>query len=237
MLRECFRMIPAKTQLNRRLGLLLSLALFAFSLVSCSTGKQTNRAVAVATHAGSQMIPCVVIDAGHGGFDRGANTRIVEEKEINLRCALLLQKQLQRLGYRVIMTRSIDEYIPLKKRAEIANQSRSQVLVSIHFNAAINASAHGVEVYYCSKTEPWRMARSKSLAQSVLNKILSHTEAYSRGVKEGNFCVIRETKMPSILVEGGFITNSNEQRKLIDNRYLNKLALAIAEGLDRYFKQ
>ena len=179
--------------------------------------------------------PTIVIDAGHGGFDLGAHTRICEEKDACLKTALFLRKFLEEKGYRVIMTRSRDEFIPLKKRAEIANKNRAQVLVSVHFNSAKNQSAHGIEIFYSDKTEPWRIKKSKELAQTVLAKLLSQTGALSRGVKTGNFCVIRETHMPSILVEGGFLTNEDELKLISDDRYLSKIASAISDALDVYF--
>ena len=93
----------------------------------------------------------------------------------------------------------------------------------------------GVLPSLSDKTEPWRMKKSKELAQTVLAKLLSHTGALSRGVKTGNFCVIRETHMPSILVEGGFLSNQDDLKQISDERYLAKIASAISDALDLYF--
>lgn len=182
------------------------------------------------------FVPTVVIDPGHGGFDQGAHTRYCEEKNVCLRIGHLLRKHLEKMGYGVIMTRTIDEYVSLKDRAEVANKAKSQVLVSLHFNSAPSSSAQGLEVFYFPKAESFRLKRSKDLAIGVLHKLIALTGAKSRGIKEGDFCVIRETKMPSILIEGGFLTNEEEQKKIIDERYLEKMAEAIALGLDSYFK-
>ena len=182
------------------------------------------------------MVPLIVIDAGHGGFDLGTHSKTYEEKEVCLKTAIYLRKYLEKAGYHVIMTRSRDEYLPLKKRAEIANQAKSQILISIHCNSAKNTSAKGIEIFYTQKTEPWRAKKSKELAQSVLSSLLSQTGADSRGIKEGNFCVIRETKMPSILIETGFLTNEDERKKLSNDFYLDIVAKSITAGVDNYFK-
>lgn len=181
--------------------------------------------------------PQVVIDAGHGGYDLGAHSRVCEEKDVCLKTAQVLKKYLLQKGYRVVMTRTRDEFVPLKKRAQIANISKSQLLVSIHYNAAKSERANGVEIYYYDSAEPWKAKRSKQLAQLALSRIISKTGAHSRGVKGGNFCVIRETKMPSILVEGGFITNPQERGKICDAKYIDKIATALADSIDQYFKK
>ena len=183
-----------------------------------------------------ETAPLIVIDAGHGGFDLGAHSQTYEEKQICLKTAIYLRKYLEKEGYHVIMTRSRDEYLPLKKRAEIANQAKCQILISIHCNSAKNTSAKGIEIFYTQKTEPWRAKKSKQLAQSVLSSLLAQTGADSRGVKEGNFCVIRETKMPSILIETGFLTNEDERKKLNNDFYLDTVAKSITAGVDQYFK-
>ncbi len=223
-------------------SIILSLLFFS----SCSTNKTASGSDAgaykyhpaekkLAAHK-KEMVPLVVIDPGHGGFDLGTHSKTYEEKEICLKTAGYLRKYLEKAGYHVIMTRSRDEYLPLKKRAEIANHAKSQILISIHCNSAKNTSAKGIEIFYTQKTEPWRAKKSKQLAQSVLSSLLSQTGADSRGIKEGNFCVIRETKMPSILVETGFLTNEEERKKLSNDFYLDTVAKSITTGVDNYFK-
>ena len=132
------------------------------------------------------------------------------------------------------MTRSRDEYVTLKKRAQIANDLKSQVLVSIHYNAAHNKEANGIEIFYPKNAKPWKQKRSKMLAQTILRKMLVNTGANSRGIKEGNLCVIRETNMPAVLVECGFITNEKECKKMLNPQYQRALAKAISQGLDDY---
>ncbi len=225
---------------------IFTFALAILLLGSCSTNKSVAKTDAgvykyrapeqkSAPHK-KEMVPLVVIDAGHGGFDLGTHSNTYEEKVICLKTATYVRKHLEKAGYHVIMTRSRDEYLPLKKRAEIANHAKCQILISIHCNSAKNTSAKGIEIFYTQKTESTRAKKSKQLAQSVLSSLLAQTGADSRGIKEGNFCVIRETKMPSILIETGFLTNEEERKKLSNDFYLDTVAKAITSGVDQYFK-
>lgn len=179
----------------------------------------------------------IIVDAGHGEFDFGAHTKLCKEKQLCLTTAILVEKHLKELGYRVLMTRNMDRFLPLKQRVALANQSKGNLFVSLHYNAAKNTAAHGMEVYYYNKKSKTRALRSKCLAQYVLSKMLANTGAISRGVKAGNFCVIRETTMPAILIEGGFITNSKEAKLLNDRKYLDKIAFGISQGIDRFLTE
>ncbi len=176
----------------------------------------------------------IVIDPGHGGFDLGASSHSVIEKILCLSTGLLVKKHLNALGYRVVLTRTRDVFISLKRRTDIANSVRGKLFLSIHYNAAKSASASGIEVYYYKSKDALRARESKKLATTVLGRMLQQTGALSRGVKQGNFHVIRETNMPAILIEGGFITHSQERQKVSDGSYREKLARAIADGVDRY---
>ncbi|MEX0961294.1 MAG: N-acetylmuramoyl-L-alanine amidase [Simkaniaceae bacterium] len=178
----------------------------------------------------------IVLDPGHGGMDKGASSHGVDEKHPALQTALKAKQYLMQKGYRVILTRVTDVFIPLSKRASIANQNRCKLFVSIHFNAAKSTNAKGIEVFYFNAKEPWRLQSSKKLATCLLHRLVAQTGARSRGVKTANFHVIRETNMPAVLVEGGFLTNPGERTLLSDEKYLDRLAKALAEGIDRYYK-
>jgi N-acetylmuramoyl-L-alanine amidase len=178
----------------------------------------------------------VVIDPGHGGYDLGARMAACDEKSLSLSTALLVKKYLTEMGYRVILTRSRDSFLPLEKRAAIANETKSKLFVSIHFNAAKNPVAKGIEVFFHASEDKIKSGFSKKLAARVLSKIIDKTMAESRGVKEGNFYVIRETRMPSILIEAGFMTHPEELHLLKDINYRDKIARGIAEGIESYFK-
>lgn len=180
--------------------------------------------------------PLIVLDPGHGGNDEGAKVSTVMEKKITLTTALLTKRLLEELGYRVILTRSRDIYIPLSGRANIANKNEGDLFVSIHFNAAPNAAAKGIEIFYYNKEKSKRTQMSRQLANNILYYLLDETEALSRGVKKGNHHVTRETTMPAVMVEGGFITNPDERTLLKDRAYLTKIADGIAKGVDKYLK-
>ena len=184
--------------------------------------------------------PVVVLDSGHGGNDFGAKAHkpYCEEKRLTLQTARLVKKYLTQLGYHVIMTRSTDTYVPLDKRVEIANKAGSEVFVSIHFNSSRNPAPKGIEVFFCDAVgSPAKTVSSRRLASFVLTQLIRRTHAVSRGVKKQNFYVIRETKMPAILVEAGFISNKEEREKLKDPEYVDQLARAVADGVDQYFKK
>ncbi|MBS0621171.1 MAG: N-acetylmuramoyl-L-alanine amidase [Verrucomicrobia bacterium] len=180
--------------------------------------------------------PLIVLDAGHGGDDHGAKIQSFLEKKATLQTAILTKKHLEELGYRVLMTRSRDVYLPLQRRVAIANKTKGSLFVSVHFNSSPSTAAHGIEVFFYNSKEAWRTRASKRLADCILYRVIDETDAHSRGVKQGNFHVIRETQMPSVLVEGGFITNSEERAKLRDKGYLDRLAAGIAQGIDKYMK-
>lgn len=180
--------------------------------------------------------PLIVLDAGHGGNDEGTSVQMLQEKRITLMCALMVRNHLDKMGYRVIMTRSRDTYISLPRRVSIANKNRGAAFISIHFNAAKNTAANGVEVFYCDNHEPVRTRASQKLANFILYDVLDETEAKSRGVKKGNHHVTRETTMPAVLVEGGFLTNKEERLLLKTRAYVDKIALGIAKGIDKFMK-
>lgn len=180
----------------------------------------------------------IVIDAGHGGEDFGAHsltTPKYQEKYLNMATALFLKDYLQQMGYRTILTRTQDVFIPLSNRAIFANNLNTDLFVSIHYNSAPSRQAEGIEVYYYkSKEDESRTKHSRLLAENVLNQVVQKTEAKSRGVKHGDFAVIRETKMPAILIEGGFLTNDQEMQKIKDPAYLKRLAWGMAEGINHF---
>jgi N-acetylmuramoyl-L-alanine amidase len=180
--------------------------------------------------------PLVILDAGHGGSDEGAKVHYFQEKRITLATTLLVKKHLTEAGYRVILTRSRDVFLPLHRRVSIANKTRAVLFVSVHYNASHNREAKGIEVFYHGGDDLQRAHASKHLAHSVLSHLSTYTQAEMRGVKMANFHVIRETKMPAILVEGGFITNPEERLLLRDKAYLDRIARGIATGVDKYLR-
>ena len=168
----------------------------------------------------------VVIDAGHGGADLGASDSLVYEKHINLDVARRLEIALQKLGYRTVMTRSTDYFVPLDQRASIANRYRNSVFVSIHFNSSWKYKVTGIETYY-------RSTSGKKLADIVQRCLIRNLGAENRGVKTANFVVLKKTRHPAILVEGGFVSNKTERQAMQDPRFRQLVAESIVQALER----
>ena len=182
--------------------------------------------------------PLIIIDPGHGGDDFGTNSlgsSKYHEKYLNLTTSQFLRGFLKQLGYRVILTRTDDTFIALDQRADFANKKNADLFVSIHYNSAPSREADGIEIfYYQDNASASRTKQSKALARDVLGQILQQTQAKSRGVKQGNLAVIRETKMPAILIEGGFMTNAVEMEKIKKSAYQKSIAQGIAQGIQEY---
>jgi N-acetylmuramoyl-L-alanine amidase len=169
----------------------------------------------------------IVIDAGHGGYDRGGVPgQRISEKDKCLDVAQRLKRILQAEGYRVIMTRDSDVFIPLPTRVAIANSYRGANFVSIHFNCASRAGANGIETYYYRSD-------SASLAASIHRNVVSGAPTENRGIRRRGFYVLRRTAIPSVLVECGFLTNPTEGRLALTGDYRQKLANQIARGIRR----
>ena len=188
---------------------------------------------------GNEKKQVVVIDAGHGGTDSGAcsNSRI--EKTINLNIALKIEAELNSRGYIVKMVRKNDSTVSLKDRASFANNLNADLFISIHQNSFTNTLANGTEVYYTtSKPDSGfptqisnKLSKSKEIAKLTCDNIVSAIGTYNRGIKDGNFSTLRNTKMPSILIECGFITNNSDALKITKDNYQNKIAKAIAYAI------
>lgn len=182
----------------------------------------------------------IVIDPGHGGKDIGTHSLKpikYKEKTLNLTTARALNEYLRKMGYQTLMTRSDDRFISLVKRAEFANAKQPKLFVSVHYNSAPNPDAEGVEIFfYDSEKAKERSIASKKLGESIMNQIVINTEAKSRGVKHGNLAVVRETNMPAILVEGGFLTNKEELKRILNTSYQKRIAWGIAQGIQDYLE-
>ena len=136
-------------------------------------------------------------------------------------------------GYNVVMTRTDDSTVGLYDRADIANAVKADIFVSIHSNAAENRPEfQGIYTYYHPSS-----ARGARLAQAIQTPLCQLTGGIDRGIKDADFVVLRETEMCAVLVEMGFMTNSEELGKLITGGYQDKLAAAIAEGIVSYLNR
>lgn len=171
----------------------------------------------------------VVLDAGHGGGDPGALNEFVEEKEINLAVTLMVYERLEEAGIQVHLTREDDSHVSLPERTTFANELGASIFVSMHSNAADAKSAHGIETYYYSGD-----AEGENLASFVQENVIETTEAKNRKTKTANFYVCKNTLMPAVLVEMGFLTNANESAKMATEEYQELIAEGIANGILDY---
>lgn len=170
----------------------------------------------------------IVVDAGHGGSDPGAQRGDIQEKEITLAICEKLRKILRRQGAKVVMTRSDDTFVSLEERVRITNETAPSAFVSVHINSLeSNNSITGIETYYLHP-------QSKSLAESVHTSLVSKLAVPDRNVRTARFYVVNHTPYPAILAEVGFISNKDERDKLISSDYQQKIAEALAQGVIVY---
>ncbi|HEM6090066.1 TPA: GBS Bsp-like repeat-containing protein [Streptococcus suis] len=224
-------------------------------------GKDGSMAMVGAAHANlpagtySQRSPqrsfTVYIDPGHGGADSGASYGGVHEKTLAMNVANKLKANLLALGINVLMTRTADYNVDfVTERSRMANSSNADLFISLHFNAtgAGTTRAKGIETYwyqsnpsYPSKinqayhNDPTRLAESQTLANQVQASLIKETGAYNRGVKRETFAVLRETKIPAVLVEMGFMDNPSELQVIKQDSYQTKLAKALAQGIANWY--
>jgi len=197
----------------------------------------------------------VIIDAGHGGKDAGAVNRYGTEAQYNLQVARTLEAGLKKNGFNVIMTRSTDKFLSLKERVNIANRYPNAIFISIHFNAASNSSAKGIETFTLSpagvahygrglkssdfktRSGNYQDSANIALATAIHGYMKEDTERYKildRGIKRARFSVLSGIKNPAILIEGGFMSNPTEARLINDTVYRRTIATAIFKGIYRY---
>jgi N-acetylmuramoyl-L-alanine amidase len=174
----------------------------------------------------------IMLDAGHGGSDPGAPGVVsgVNEKTLTLSMSRLVQRELEGLGYKVLQTRTDDSFVSLGQRGDYANSALPYIFVSIHCNSISNPDYTGAMTFLHDYAGP----ESARLAETVHGRLLEATGAADKGVRRADFFVLRETVMPAILVETGFLTNRGECTQLASPQYQAKVAHGIAAGIDRY---
>jgi N-acetylmuramoyl-L-alanine amidase len=168
----------------------------------------------------------VVIDAGHGGKDRGTMWGGVAEKTVTLSIAKKVERYLKARGIKTAMTRRTDIYRSLESRAAVANSFRRSIFVSIHCNADPRHRARGIETFYCGP-------QGYRLANYIHHSLDSKTTTPNRGLKRASFTVLRQTSGAAALVECGFLTSATERRLLATDIYQERVAAAIAGGIIR----
>ena len=167
----------------------------------------------------------VVIDAGHGGHDRGGVPRQrYSEKLYALDVARRLERKLRSAGFRTVMTRNGDYFVSLSGRCAIANRQRSAVFISVHFNSGAREGANGIETYYYGRS-------SGAYAATVHANVLRAAGTENRGVRRRGFYVLRHTRIPAVLAECGFLTNRAEGRRISTSGHRQRLADALSRAI------
>ena len=203
---------------------------------------------------GLQPVTTVVLDPGHGGHDRGAISRFGFEKDFALDVALRARILLEKAGYKVVMTRSTDVFIPLEQRPAVANRIANSIFVSIHYNSSNqNADARGFEIYSIAprgapatndskpsdrdlREEPGNAFElpSGALAGSVFHALLGQVPMVDRGLKHARFAVLRLCERPAVLVECGFVSNAAESTLISSGSWRERVANAVVDGVEGY---
>lgn len=233
-------------KLNRKFLFLIGFIIIIFAtmfIIRC------YRASNIFSYRGSDVI---VVDPGHGGIDGGTSVGELLEKNINLDIGLKLKKELKKEGYKVIMTREKDESLEkysdinssryrkdLNARKCIVNDNDPIVFVSIHVNSSKKPSARGVKIYhYPTSIEGKKLAQNicYSVDNVVYEGLLRENSIMAEVIGE-NYYILRETENTGVLVEVGFITNEEDRKLITDDKYQDKIVLAIKEGINEYIKK
>lgn len=173
----------------------------------------------------------IVLDAGHGGSDPGAQRSGVSEKDLTLQITNQLKKRLTQMGARVVMTRSDDTFVSLEDRVKITNEKQPDLFVSIHINALESTSnIYGIETYY--QTE-----QSRALANAIHQQLVQGLGVPDRSVRKARFYVINHTPVPAILAEVGFISNPQERDNLGSADYQVKIADSVSAGITQFLTE
>jgi N-acetylmuramoyl-L-alanine amidase len=200
-------------------------------------------------------IKTICLDPGHGGRDPGNHAGPNQEKKYTLLLAEELRAQLLKAGFKVVLTRTSDEYIELSDRPDIAKRRGADLFVSLHFNAFPQSNVRGAEVYCLtpagaastnargegggSGSFPGNRfnPRNMLLAYDVQKSLVRSLSVEDRGVHRARFAVLRGAAMPAVLIEGGFMSHPSEGRKIFDPAYRREMARAISDGILNYKHQ
>lgn len=178
----------------------------------------------------------IILDPGHGGKDPGTVKGSVSEKSITLKVSTQVKQLLENAGAKVYMTRTGDTYPSLQDRVDFTQANYGEIFVSVHVNSAANTSAQGTETYYAISTGDMYQ-EDIDLATFVNNQIVNNLNMKNRGVKQEQYYVIRNMVIPSILVELGFLTNTEDHNKMTNDQYVNLFAESIYNGILQYYKK
>lgn len=186
---------------------------------------------------------CICVDSGHGGNDPGKiGVAGTKEKEVNLAIALKLKKSLEKQNIRVVMTRTDDRNLAdanasnkktsdMKNRVAKMDSEQPDLVVSIHQNSYIDSSAKGAQVFYYSESE-----EGKKLAEILQKNLIEIADQENNRVAKANtsYYILKNTSVPTVIVECGFLSNPEEESRLISAAYQEKLVEALQKGICEY---
>lgn len=200
---------------------------------------------------GAEKVDTIVLDPGHGGHDKGATCAYGFEKDFSLDVAKRTRALLTQAGYKVVMTRSTDVFIPLHERARLASQYSNALFISIHFNSG--GAGTGLETYTLApRGVPSMMAdgprisdldpcpghindpQNIALATATHAALVVRSRMYDRGIKRARFVVIRDITIPGVLIEGGFLSNDYDARLVATPNYRQQMAMSIVQAVQNY---
>ena len=235
---------------QKRIKIILAFLLISLFTFSCSTVKNQNNNLTnetIETTATPVSGKTVILDAGHGTPDEGAQSSDgVTEAETNLKITLKVQKLLEQSGCNVILTRSDDNAIydldsktlrqkkvsDIKNRVKIGNESSADVFVSIHLNKISESQYYGWQCFYNTKSE-----KGIDLAKSIQESLNEAIEKENNRVamKLNSVYIMKNVEIPISIVECGFLSNPEEEKQLLEDSYQERLAWGIYNGIMEYF--
>ncbi|MGE7695920.1 N-acetylmuramoyl-L-alanine amidase [Lysinibacillus sp. NPDC094177] len=178
----------------------------------------------------------IIIDPGHGGSDPGTSFDTIKEKDITLKVGTLVKEKLEVAGAKVLMPRTGDTFPTPQDRVDFTHANYGEIFVSIHVNSAENIDAKGTETYF-AQTSGDMYKEDIDLATFVNNQIVKNVNMNNRNVREAKYIVVANTNIPAILVELGFLTNSEDRVKLTDDQYIELYAESIYNGILEYYSK
>lgn len=215
--------------------------LFIVGIITYITAKDIFKEVSVKNSKKYK----VLIDSGHGGIDPGkVGVNGAYEKDINLAISLYLKEELQQKGCEVVMTRETDTGLysesdknkktaDLRKRVELMNSEKPDVIVSIHQNSFTQESSKGAQVFYQTTSE-----EGKKFAEIMQKELAAGLDKDNKRVAKPNsdYYILKNSVGVAIIVECGFLSNPQEAQQLVNGDYQKKVAETVANGIINYFK-
>lgn len=223
--------------MKRKIELFMVLFLLIGAIVASWKLSQLTADVAKETKD-TKKKTVIVVDPGHGGEDPGkVGTNDVLEKDLNLQIAKKVAKLLEEAGIKIVMTRENDKVPKAKKedlqqRIDLINDTNPTLALCIHQNSYPDEAIRGAQVFYHTSTEA-----AEDVASIVQEELRTVDSTNKRQIKENDtYFMLKNSKVPTIIVECGFLTNPEEAAKLTQEDYQDELAKAICEGVVKWLK-